>query len=512
MIETGHHGGRSQNPRKYHEDAAVLERALQTETDPHMRARYTFYLANSYRDAGEYKNALWYYQHRATLGFWEEEVYMSLLLAARLMQRLGYPADDVIKAYERAAAINPARVEALHGAAKVCNHIGRSAQAYDFAQRGLKLPLFKDGLFVESAINAWGMLDEFAIAAYGTGEYATSVESCLTLLAGDALPESERARISHNARNALAKLPKPKGQGRLGMEDFVDQHALQPARALRPVTQGQPKVLIAILAKQAEATLPLYLRCIEALDYPKSLITVYIRTNNNTDDTEPMLRRWAEEAGPLYAAIEFDGTDVPVPVQQYANHEWNPQRFAVMGQLRNMCLQKTLDHRCDFLFVADVDNFVRPSTLRNLVAANLPIVAPLLRSADRGDLYANFFAETTQNGYFHEVDQYHWALARRVRGLLEMPLVHCTYLVRADVIPDLTYNDGSGRYEFVIFSDSARRAGVPQYLDNREIYGYIGRDDIERHVTEVTKLMAEELGHAYSHTLQPDTVTHLVGD
>ena len=64
-----------------------------------------------------------------------------------------------------------------------------------------------------------------------------------------------------------------------------------------------------------------------------------------------------------------------------------------------------------------------------------------------------------EHGYFEEIDQYHWALQRRVRGLLEMPLVHCTYLVRADVIAELTYADGTGRYEFVIFSDSARRAG-----------------------------------------------------
>ena len=38
------------------------------------------------------------------------------------------------------------------------------------------------------------------------------------------------------------------------------------------------------------------------------------------------------------------------------------------------------EHRCDFYFVADIDNFIRPGTLRELVALNLPIVAPFLRS------------------------------------------------------------------------------------------------------------------------------------
>ena len=38
---------------------------------------------------------------------------------------------------------------------------------------------------------------------------------------------------------------------------------------------------------------------------------------------------------------------------------------------------------------------------------------------------------------------------------------------------DLTYEDGSDRYEYVVFSESARKSLVPQYLDNRQVYGYI---------------------------------------
>ncbi|RUZ13480.1 glycosyltransferase, partial [Mesorhizobium sp. M7A.F.Ca.US.007.01.2.1] len=48
-VATGRGGARSQNPRKYQDDAAVLENALATETDPFLISRYTFYLAQSYR-------------------------------------------------------------------------------------------------------------------------------------------------------------------------------------------------------------------------------------------------------------------------------------------------------------------------------------------------------------------------------------------------------------------------------------------------------------------------------
>ena len=64
-----------------------------------------------------------------------------------------------------------------------------------------------------------------------------------------------------------------------------------------------------------------------------------------------------------------------------------------------------------------------------------------------------------------------------MRGVVEVPVVNHTYLVRADVIPELTYQDASRRHEYVIFSDSARKAGIPQYLDNRQVYGYVGDVD-----------------------------------
>ena len=74
-VESGRSGARSQNPRKYQDDAAALEKALTTETDPFLISRYTFYLAQSYKDCGEREKALVNYEKRATLGYWAEEVF-----------------------------------------------------------------------------------------------------------------------------------------------------------------------------------------------------------------------------------------------------------------------------------------------------------------------------------------------------------------------------------------------------------------------------------------------------
>ena len=57
-IEAGTDGVRSRNPDKYRDDAMTLEKALETETDENIRARYMFYLAASYMSVGEKEKAL----------------------------------------------------------------------------------------------------------------------------------------------------------------------------------------------------------------------------------------------------------------------------------------------------------------------------------------------------------------------------------------------------------------------------------------------------------------------
>ena len=58
----------------------VFENALQTETDPFLVSRYKFYLAQSYRDAGEKKKALQDYQDRSKLGFWNQEILLASIV------------------------------------------------------------------------------------------------------------------------------------------------------------------------------------------------------------------------------------------------------------------------------------------------------------------------------------------------------------------------------------------------------------------------------------------------
>jgi glycosyltransferase involved in cell wall biosynthesis len=206
VMQRNHDGRRRRDPLTYRKDAAILEQALARETEPFMIARYTFYLAQSWRDCGEREKALAAYLARAELGFWDQEVFVSLLNAARLMEALGRDPDQTLAAYARAGAACPTRAEAAHDAARLCRRLDRFEQGYAFAHpaRGLGPPA--DALFVETWIYDFGLQDELSIHAYWTGRYRQSLDAALRLLSRETLPAGYRERIAANARFAFDRL------------------------------------------------------------------------------------------------------------------------------------------------------------------------------------------------------------------------------------------------------------------------------------------------------------------
>lgn len=256
--------------------------------------------------------------------------------------------------------------------------------------------------------------------------------------------------------------------------DFTAQHAVGKPRALGTEAQRNPLPLVlwAILVRQGELFLDLYLECLMRQTYPKERICVYVRTNDNADKTLDIIRAWADRTKGSFNNIVIDDRDLADDPRLHKHHEWNEDRLQILGELRNESLAMTTKLGCDYFFVADVDNFVMPNTLSELVALQLPIVAPLLRGTNPRGFWSNFFADVNEYGHHVETKKYFTILTRVITGVIEVPLVHCTYLVRADVIGELSYTSPKGGFEFVNFANSARRAGLQQCIDNRQLYGY----------------------------------------
>ena len=250
-------------------------------------------------------------------------------------------------------------------------------------------------------------------------------------------------------------------------------------------------VTIAILAKDKAHTLPLYLDCLEKQTWPTQKTYLYIRTNNNTDQTVQILRNWIARVGNKYAKIYFNDAEVAEPVQQYGQHEWNCTRLKVLGTIRQESINWAYKNKSHY-FVADCDNFICPTTIEDMLKTNLPIIAPILHCPER-TYYSNYHFAVDHNGYFASDPLYFKILAQEIRGIIEVPVVHCTYLIRQEVVNQLSYDDESYRYEYVIFSHSARQRNIPQYIDNRRFYGYLTFAESAEEFAQQTPMMTEYL-------------------
>lgn len=252
-------------------------------------------------------------------------------------------------------------------------------------------------------------------------------------------------------------------------------------------------VLIAILARNKAHVLPHYLRCLDALEYNKKLITIYINTNNNDDDTQKILEEWAMSKKADYKDIVFESHKVEA-LASGNPHDWTPVRFKVLGTIRNKSMQQAKNYNCDYYFVVDCDNFINPCTLKELVQKDKPIIAPMLRAIpNKQDWYSNFFCDISSSGYYKNHPDYLKILLKEKVGTFQEPVVHCTYLVRTDCIDKLTYVDGTDDYEFVIFSRSARNSDIGQFICNEKDFGVLLHPADTSTLQEEAKIMQDWL-------------------
>lgn len=229
-------------------------------------------------------------------------------------------------------------------------------------------------------------------------------------------------------------------------------------------------VVIAILVKDKEETLPTFFTCLLNQTFPKERTILYIRTNDNTDKSEEILHRFLTNHASKYKSVFYDSTSISEDLKKYKAHEWNAQRFKILGKIRDDSVKYALEHNAHY-FVIDVDNFIVPSTLDDMLAvSSLGVIGPMLVTQTA---YSNYHASIDKNGYYKSDDLYYKILNKNIKGCIDVPVVHCTYFIANNILDKVSYDDGSYRYEYVVFSDVLRKKNIPQYIDNRKDYGRI---------------------------------------
>lgn len=203
MLILGKNRSPEEGRQKFLSDAKVLEEAL--EKEPH-HTRYTFYLAQSYRDAGELEKAIQSYQKRVDLGGWDQEVFWSLYQIAILQEHQNCPEETVLKSYSKAFVYRPTRIEPLYRLAKHYRLKENYLLGYLISKQALEIPPTNDILFLESWIYDYDLLLEFSICAYWIEKYEEALIAGAKLIEKQTLPQNVRDCVERNLKFTTAKL------------------------------------------------------------------------------------------------------------------------------------------------------------------------------------------------------------------------------------------------------------------------------------------------------------------
>ena len=169
---------------KWERDIRLLKKGLEQELD---NERYTFYLANTYRDSGDNKLAIEYYKKRIEIGGWIEEVWQSYYSIGKCYQSMNDIPNALYYWLEGFQAY-PKRIENLYKIVQYYRNEGKNKLAYQYytiAKNVLeKYGVSNDYLFLEKDIYEYKLDYEFSIIGYYENPDQISMKNlCMKLLA-----------------------------------------------------------------------------------------------------------------------------------------------------------------------------------------------------------------------------------------------------------------------------------------------------------------------------------------
>ncbi|KAM5184102.1 inactive glycosyltransferase 25 family member 3 isoform 1-T1 [Callospermophilus lateralis] len=240
-----------------------------------------------------------------------------------------------------------------------------------------------------------------------------------------------------------------------------------------------PTVVLAILARNAEHSLPHYLGALERLDYPRARVALWCATDHNMDNTTEMLQEWLAAVGSDYAAVFWrpEEESRSYPSEEGPKH-WTKERHQFLMELKQEALTFARNWGADYVLFADTDNILTNNqTLRLLVEKGLPVVAPML---DSQTYYSNFWCGITPQGYYRRTAEYFPTKNRQRRGCFRVPMVHSTFLLslRAEGTSQFAFYPPHPNYtwpfdDIIVFAYACQAAGVSVHVCNEQRYGYM---------------------------------------
>ncbi|XP_028268833.1 procollagen galactosyltransferase 1 [Parambassis ranga] len=239
-----------------------------------------------------------------------------------------------------------------------------------------------------------------------------------------------------------------------------------------------PRVLLALICRNSEHSLPYFLGTIERLNYPKDRMALWVATDHNEDNTTAILQDWLTKVQNQYHYVEWRPKEQP---SRYADEDgpkqWPDARYEHVMKLRQVALESAREMWADYFMLADCDNLLtNPNVLWKLMKENKTIIAPVLESRAA---YSNFWCGMTSQGYYKRTPAYLPMRKQVKKGCFAVPMVHSTFLIdlRKEASRRLAFHPPHPEYswsfdDIIVFAYSARMADVQMFVCNRETYGF----------------------------------------
>ena len=250
-IQAGTFGDRSAEGGggKFKRDIALLEQGIKDEPT---NERYHFYLAQSYKDLGDYPKSIEWYTKTVELGGWAEEVYISLYSIGVCKERLGRDFEkEILYDYLKAFNFRKTRLEALYRIVYYFRCKQKYKEAFGYGMLAYPNSYPQDYLFIEKDVHLFKFNFEVSIAAYWVKFYQLAYDMTQTIIDEKHYPPHYLKTLKSNQKfsaDNLLLLPPP-------------QPRTQLVRTLKPIG-GPPHVVIIQKAHMHTEVIPALLEAI----------------------------------------------------------------------------------------------------------------------------------------------------------------------------------------------------------------------------------------------------------
>lgn len=189
---------------KFIRDIKLLLNGIKEEPN---NSRYCFYLAQSYKDSGQYDNAIKWYNKRISMKGWSEEIYYSLYSLAMCKIYLNKDFENEI-IYDLLKTFNykKHRLEALYEIVKYFREKGKYLDAFGYGILGKDIKYNENNLFIIKDIYDYKYLDELSIVAYYAGFYKYSYSLIIEIIINDKYCNHLEDRFIENLKYSSNKL------------------------------------------------------------------------------------------------------------------------------------------------------------------------------------------------------------------------------------------------------------------------------------------------------------------